>query len=59
MFARRWIPGFGLGSLTAIMVPYSVLMMVIGFLMMLAWVYLGWPLGPGAGVEYIAPAVGG
>lgn len=59
VFARRWLPGFGLGSLTAIMVPYSVLMMVVGFLMMLGWVYLGWPLGPGAGVEYIAPAVGG
>lgn len=59
VFARRWIPGFGLGSLTAIMVPYSVLMMVVGFLMMLGWVYLGWPLGPGAGVEYIAPTVGG
>lgn len=59
VFARRWLPGFGLGSLTAIMVPYSVLMMVVGFLMMLGWVYLGWPLGPGAGVEYIAPVVGG
>ncbi|MBI1235750.1 MAG: hypothetical protein GC188_03605 [Alphaproteobacteria bacterium] len=59
VFARRWLPGFGLGSLTAIMVPYSVLMMVVGFLMMLGWVYLGWPLGPGAGVEYIAPAAGG
>ena len=58
VFARRWLPGFGLGSLTAIMVPYSVLMMVVGFLMMLGWVYLGWPLGPGAGVEYIAPVVG-
>ena len=59
VFARRWLPGFGLGSLTAIMVPYSILMMVVGFLMMLGWVYLGWPLGPGAGVEYIVPAAGG
>ena len=59
VFARRWLPGFGLGSLTAIMVPYSVLMMIVGFLMMLGWVYLGWPLGPGAGVEYVAPVLGG
>jgi aminobenzoyl-glutamate transport protein len=59
VFARRWLPGFGLGSLTAIMVPYSILMMVVGFLMMLGWVYLGWPLGPGAGVEYFAPGAGG
>jgi aminobenzoyl-glutamate transport protein len=59
VFARRWLPGFGLGSLTAIMVPYSILMMVVGFLMMLGWVYLGWPLGPGAGVEYIVPAAAG
>ena len=59
VFARRWVNGFGLGSLTAIMVPYSVLMMVVGFLMMLGWVYLGWPLGPGAGVEYVAPVAGG
>ena len=59
VFARRWIPGFGLGSLTAIMVPYSMLMLVFGFFLMLGWVFLGWPLGPGAGVEYIAPAVTG
>ncbi|WP_420431100.1 AbgT family transporter [Hyphobacterium sp.] len=59
VFARRWIPGFGLGSLTAIMVPYSMLMLLFGFLMMLGWVYLGWPLGPGAGVEYVAPVVNG
>ncbi|WP_421792647.1 AbgT family transporter [Hyphobacterium sp.] len=58
VFARRWVSGFGLGSLTAIMVPYSVLMMIVGFLMMLGWVYLGWPLGPGASVEYVAPLAG-
>jgi len=36
-----------------------MLMLVVGFLMMLGWVYFGLPLGPGAGVEYIAPTVGG
>ena len=55
VFARRWVPEFGIGSLTASMLPYSVWMLITGILMTIAWVYLGLPLGPGASVGYELP----
>jgi len=58
VFARRWVPGFGIGSLTASMIPYSIWLMVAGIIMTIAWVYLGLPLGPGAGVRIPLPVPG-
>jgi aminobenzoyl-glutamate transport protein len=55
VFARRWVPSFGLGSLTASMVPYSMWLLISGILMTIIWVYLGLPLGPGASVAYELP----
>ncbi len=55
-FAQRWTPGFGLGSLTATMLPYSIWLLVSGVLLTIGWVYLGLPLGPGAEVVYTPPA---
>ena len=48
VFARRWVGSFGLGSLTAIMLPYSVWMLISGILLVVAWTFLGFDLGPGA-----------
>eukprot|EP00903_Cladosiphon_okamuranus_P002699 g2697.t1 len=48
VFARRWVKDFGLGSLTATMLPYSVWMLISGILLVIAWTYLGFDLGPGA-----------
>lgn len=55
VFAQRWVPGFGLGSLTASMIPYSIWLMISGIAMTILWVYLGIPLGPGASVGYELP----
>ena len=55
-FCQRWMPGFGLGSLTATMVPYSFFLMLTGVGMVIGWVYFGLPLGPGSGIEYTLPA---
>ena len=51
-FANRWQPSFGLGSLTATMIPYSVWMLVTGLLLTMIWAGLGLPLGGGATVEF-------
>lgn len=48
VFARRWVKDFGLGSLTATMLPYSIWMLISGILLVIAWTYLGFDLGPGA-----------
>ena len=56
VFARRWQKDFGLGSLTAMMVPYSIWLLISGTLLIVAWFYLGIPLGPDAPVGYTLPA---
>ncbi|NQY39422.1 MAG: AbgT family transporter [Henriciella sp.] len=48
VFARRWVSDFGLGSLTATMLPYSIWMLISGILLVVGWTYLGLDLGPGA-----------
>jgi len=55
-FAQRWSPGFGLGSLAATMLPYSVWILITGTLLTVGWVMLDLPPGPGATVGYELPA---
>ncbi|MEO1641975.1 MAG: AbgT family transporter, partial [Pseudomonadota bacterium] len=55
VFARRWVPDFGIGSLTATMIPYSVWMLLSGILLVVLWAYLGIDLGPGAPMAYTGP----
>jgi len=50
IFCQRWQKDFGLGSLAATMLPYSIGLMTIGVLMTIGWVALDIPLGPGAEV---------
>jgi len=54
-FCQRWRTDFGLGSLTATMLPYSVWILIVGMAMTFGWVYLDLPLGPGAVVDYTLP----
>jgi len=54
-FCQRWQKEFGLGSLTATMIPYSVFLMIGGLTLVMIWVALGLPLGPGATVGYQLP----
>ena len=55
VFAQRWQKDFGLGSLTAMMVPYSVWLLISGTVLIVIWFYLGIPLGPDAPVGYSLP----
>jgi aminobenzoyl-glutamate transport protein len=52
IFCQRWQREFGIGSLAATMLPYSLWLLLTGILMTVAWVILGLPLGPGAGVGF-------
>ena len=56
VFAQRWQKDFGLGSLTAMMLPYSVWLLISGTLLIVVWFYLGIPLGPDAPVSYELPS---
>lgn len=59
VFAQRWDPEFGLGSLAAMMLPFSIGILVVGTIQTIGWVALDLPLGPGAVVEYALPGVTG
>jgi hypothetical protein len=50
IFCQRWQKDFGLGSLAATMLPYSIGLLVVGVAMTIGWVALDLPLGPGASV---------
>ncbi len=49
--------GHSLGGLTAMMIPYSVWLLISGTVLIVLWFYLGIPLGPDAPVSYMLPEV--
>lgn len=49
---QRYKPDAGLGSLIAMMVPYSIIFAIIWTAFLLAWVALGIPIGPSAPLWY-------
>jgi aminobenzoyl-glutamate transport protein len=55
IFCQRWQKDFGLGSLAATMLPYSIGLMIAGLAMTIGWVVLDLPLGPGAQVFMEVP----
>ena len=59
VFAQRWQKNFGLGSLTAMMIPYSIWMLITGVILMMAWLFLGIDLGPGAPAHMTIPGTVG
>jgi len=55
IFARRWQKDFGIGSLTAMMIPYSIWMLITGVILIVIWMVLGINLGPGAPMDFELP----
>jgi aminobenzoyl-glutamate transport protein len=47
VFGRKYLPSFGIGSLIALMLPYSMLFGILGTAVLFIWMVAGWPLGPG------------
>jgi aminobenzoyl-glutamate transport protein len=50
---QKYRPKAGLGTLIALMVPYSVIIGLVWTAMLLLWVFLGLPLGPGSPLHYV------
>lgn len=53
IFAQRYDEDVGIGSIIALMLPYSIAFGVVSTLVFLLWVLLGLPLGPGAELYYM------
>ncbi len=54
-FFQKYEPKAGIGTIVAAMLPYTLVFLVIWILLLIAWLLLGFPLGPGAGIYYSVP----
>ena len=49
----RYVPDTRIGTLLATMLPYSLAFLAAWTVLLLVWIALGWPLGPGSPLTYI------
>ena len=49
-FVQRYDPKAGIGTVIATMLPYSVAFLVVWMVLLVGWIFFGFPLGPGAGL---------
>ncbi|HKK66985.1 MAG TPA: AbgT family transporter, partial [Bacteroidales bacterium] len=54
-YFQKYDPKAGIGTLTSTMIPYSIVFFIGWALLMVAWVLIGLPLGPGAELHYTLP----
>jgi aminobenzoyl-glutamate transport protein len=59
VFCRRYVKDSGIGTLVALMLPYSVTLLVTWTALLLAFWALGIPLGVGSSYGYILPGGAG
>ncbi|MBT3242384.1 MAG: AbgT family transporter [Bacteroidetes bacterium] len=52
-FVQKYEPKSGIGTIIATMVPYSIAFLVVWILLLVAWLLIGLPLGPDAGIHYL------
>ena len=55
VFAQKYDRKAGIGTILAAMLPYSIAFLIAWVIMLLIWVYAGFPLGPGASAFYAVP----
>ncbi len=54
-FAEKYKQDAGIGTIIALMTPYTIIFMVGWILFLIAWIALGIPVGPGAGLYLPVP----
>jgi len=47
-FAQRYVPKAGIGTMVAMMLPYSIVFTIAWMILLMIWIWLGIPVGPGA-----------
>jgi len=53
IFAQKYEKDLGLGTLISAMLPYSIAFAFTAIPVLILWIFLGIPLGPGAPMEYL------
>ncbi len=54
-FIQKYDAKAGIGTIIATMLPYSVAFLLAWIILLVAWLLLGIPLGPDAGIHYSVP----
>ncbi|MBN1768681.1 MAG: AbgT family transporter [Prolixibacteraceae bacterium] len=54
-FVQKYDSKAGIGTIISTMLPYSVVFFIFWSLLLVAWILLGLPLGPGAEINYLLP----
>ncbi len=54
-FFQKYEPKAGIGTIVAAMLPYTLVFLAFWIILLIAWLLLGIPLGPGAGIYYSVP----
>ena len=54
VFMRRYYERSGIGTLVALMLPYTVAFTIAWTILLLIWMYLGIELGPAGPLDYRA-----
>lgn len=55
VFMQRYFPKGGIGTLVAMMLPYSIAFWIAWTILLVGWMLLGIPLGPGGPLTYPPP----
>ncbi|HJS14845.1 MAG TPA: AbgT family transporter [Rheinheimera sp.] len=55
MFCQKYVKSTGIGTLVALMLPYSVTLLICWTSFLILFWTMGWPLGIGASYIYPAP----
>jgi aminobenzoyl-glutamate transport protein len=54
-FIQKYDRNAGIGTVIATMIPYSIAFFIMWTILLVTWILLGLPLGPGAGLYYNLP----
>jgi len=54
-FIQKYDKNAGIGTVIATMLPYTFAFFLVWTILLIAWLLLGLPLGPGAGIYYTLP----
>ncbi|HEX6278841.1 MAG TPA: AbgT family transporter [Pyrinomonadaceae bacterium] len=52
VFAQKYDPKAGIGTIMALMMPYTVVFLISWTILLVLWYAFGIPVGPGAGIHY-------
>ena len=55
VFMKRFVPSSGLGTLLALMLPYTFVFALVWSVMLVIWMGLGFELGPAGPLAYTGP----